>query len=83
MLTQRQLCDVELICNGGLSPLEGFVTKNEYDSIVKDHRLPNGLLFGLPIVYDTYSEDISPGDKILLVQDKVGGLPIATLEVIY
>ncbi len=62
--------------------MEGFASKREYNSIVKDYRLPNGLLFGLPIVYDTHSEDISPGDKILLVQDKVG-LPIATLEVIF
>ncbi len=80
MLSQRQLCDVELLCNGGLSPLEGFLSKREYDSVVKDHRLTNGLLFGLPIVYDTHSDDINPGDKILLVQDKID-LPIATLEV--
>jgi sulfate adenylyltransferase len=36
----------------------------EYDSVVKEMRLPSGLLFGLPIVLDTNREDISLGDKV-------------------
>ena len=27
---QRQLCDLELICNGGFSPLEGFMNESDY-----------------------------------------------------
>lgn len=60
-LSPRQLCDVELICNGGFSPLTGFMTQDEYLSVVESNRLPNGLLFGLPVVYDTDREDIKPG----------------------
>ena len=48
----------------GFSPLEHFMDKAEYDSVVKDMRLPNGLLFGLPIVLDTNREDIAVGDKV-------------------
>ena len=40
------------------------MTKEEYDSVVKDMRLPNGLLFGLPIVLDTDRDDIVVGDKV-------------------
>ena len=29
--------------------------------MVENHRLPNGLLFGLPVVFDTSREDIKPG----------------------
>ena len=31
VLSERQLCDLELIMNGGFSPLEGFMTRAEYD----------------------------------------------------
>lgn len=62
-LSPRQLCDTELICNGGFSPLEGFMTEEEYKSVVEKNRLPNGLLFGLPVVYDTDREDLKPGTR--------------------
>jgi ATP sulfurylase len=35
---------------------------------VENMRLTNGLLFGLPIVFDTDDEGIKAGDKILLKQ---------------
>lgn len=31
ILTERQLCDLELIQNGGFSPLEGFMGKADYE----------------------------------------------------
>lgn len=31
VLTDRQLCDLELILNGGFSPLEGFLTQADYE----------------------------------------------------
>ena len=65
-LSDRNACDVELLTVGAFSPLEGFMNKAEYDSVVANMRMTNGLLFGLPIVLDTDSEDIVPGDKLLL-----------------
>jgi sulfate adenylyltransferase len=79
-LSARQLCDVELLCNGGLSPLEGFMTEAEYNSVVENMRLPDGLLFGLPIVFDTNSDDVTVGDRILLKQEGTE-LAIAVLTV--
>jgi sulfate adenylyltransferase len=79
-LSPRQLCDVELITNGGLSPLDGFMNEEDYNSVVANHRLTNGLLFGLPIVFDTDSEELGPGAHILLKQEGTG-LPVATFEV--
>lgn len=76
-LTPRQLCDVELLMNGGFSPLTGFMDESSYNSVVENMALPDGLIFGLPVVFDTNSEDLQPGMTVLL---KDGDLPIATVE---
>lgn len=73
----RQLCDVELIMNGGFSPLTGFMDEATYNSVVENMALPDGTIFGLPVVFDTDDEDLQPGTTVLLKQ---GDLPIATVE---
>jgi len=73
----RQLCDVELIMNGGFSPLTGFMDEATYKSVVDSMELPDGLVFGLPVVFDTDDEDLAPGD-IALIKD--GDRDIAVIE---
>merc|ERR1719426_17146 len=63
--------------NGGLSPLTGFMDEATYKHVVENMELPNGLLFGLPIIFDTDDEDLQPGDVALL---KDGERDIATIE---
>lgn len=75
--SDRQLCDVELIMNGGFSPITGFMDEATYNHVVENVALPDGTVFGLPVVYDTNDEDLQPGTTILLKQ---GDLPIATVE---
>lgn len=57
-LTQRQLCDLELLLNGGFAPLDGFMDSTTYDSVVNDMRLPDGTVWPIPIVLDV-SEKIA------------------------
>tara|TARA_Y100001978_G_scaffold48050_1_gene43127 strand:- start:324 stop:1499 length:1176 start_codon:yes stop_codon:yes gene_type:complete len=64
--SERNACDVELLMVGAFSPLEGFMNKEDYISVVKNHRDKNGFLFGLPIVLDTDNENLNEGDKVLL-----------------
>lgn len=75
--TDRQLCDVELIMNGGFSPIDSFMDEATYNSVVENMALPDGTIFGLPVVFDTDDEDLQPGDIVLLKQ---GDLDIATIE---
>lgn len=52
ILTNRQLCDLELIMNGGFAPLEGFMNEADYTSVVNDMRLADGSLWPMPIILD-------------------------------
>ena len=51
-LAERQLCDCEMILDGGFSPLNGFMTEEDYSFVLKTMRLKNGRLFPIPIVLD-------------------------------
>jgi len=64
--SDRNACDVELLVVGGFSPLRGFMHQEDYDSVVGAHRTTSGLLFGLPIVFDTDDGSIAVGERLLL-----------------
>ena len=51
-LTTRQLCDLELLMNGGFSPLQGFMGQADYESVCSSMRLKNGLIWPMPVVLD-------------------------------
>ena len=81
-LTERQICDLELLLNGAFSPLEGFLTEAEYDGVLNDMRLPDGTLWPMPITLDVsaeFAEQVEPGQTIAL-RDREGVL-VATLEI--
>ena len=81
-LTERQLCDIELLLNGAFSPLEGFLNQDDYDSVVKTMRLTSGVLWPIPITLDVSEEfaaSIHSGDKVALRD--LEGVIIATIMV--
>ncbi len=68
-LSDRQLCDIELILNGSFSPLEGFLGKEDYAAVLKDMRLASGLLWPIPITLDVseaFADSLSHGEKVAL-----------------
>ena len=82
VLTDRQICDLEMILNGGFSPLGGFLGKDDYESVINDLRLNDGRLWPIPIMLDVTSEfaqSISIGNKITL-KDKEG-FSLAIMEI--
>jgi len=56
VLSKRQLCDIELLLNGGFSPLDGFMNKADYENVVENMRLADGTLFPMPITLDITPE---------------------------
>ena len=76
-LSQRQLCDLELLMNGGFAPLAGFMDRASYDSVLDQARLPDGSVWPIPIVLDIdaeLTEKLSPGDAMAL-RDPEGFMP--------
>ena len=81
-LSDRQLCDLELIMNDGFKPLNGFVTQQDYLHVIEDMRLYDGSLWPIPItldVDDKFISKISNSQKITL-RDKEG-FALALLQV--
>jgi sulfate adenylyltransferase len=76
--SDRNACDVELLVVGGFSPLRGFMHQEDYEAVVANHRTSSGLLFGLPIVFDTADASIAVGDRLLLTYQ---GQDLAVLTV--
>jgi sulfate adenylyltransferase len=81
-LTMRQLCDIELLLNGAFSPLEGFLDQSDYERVLDDMRLANGIFWPMPITLDVtreFAESVNEGDSIALRDPE--GVLIATMEV--
>ncbi|CAI6335787.1 unnamed protein product [Periconia digitata] len=89
VLSERQLCDLELILSGGFSPLEGFLNQKDYDGVVSENRLSDGNLFSMPITLDVSqqtidSEGVKPGARIALRDFRDDrNLAIITVEDVY
>ena len=68
-LTPRQVCDLELLMNGGFQPLKGFLTEADYDRVVEEMRLADGSLWPIPVTLDVsqaFADRIEPGQDIAL-----------------
>jgi len=81
-LTDRQICDLELLMNGAFSPLTGFMGRDEYERVVRDSRLENGMVWTIPIVLDVdgqFADKVPRGGRIGL-RDREGVL-VATMTV--
>ncbi len=81
-LTDRQVCDLELILNGGFSPLTGFLGQKDYESVCSEMHLGDGTLWPIPVVLDV-SEDLAKslnsGDSLALRDSE--GVMLAVLHV--
>jgi len=81
-LTPRQICDLELLMNGGFNPLKGFLSEVDYNSVVETMRLEDGSLWPMPITLDVgeaFAEKLNIGQDIALRDQE--GVILATMTV--
>lgn len=58
VLSPREVSDVEMLSIGAFSPLEGFLAKEDYESVIENCRLKNGLIWSIPITLSATAEEI-------------------------
>jgi sulfate adenylyltransferase len=79
--SRRILSDLELMAVGAVSPNRGFMTKDDYSSVVKEMRLVNGLPWSLPItlpVADGEMASLKEGGQAAITHE---GTPVAIMDV--
>ena len=83
-LSPRQLCDLELLMNGGFSPLRGFMTRKDYEGVCHNMRLTDGNLWPMPITLDVteeFAKKLTPGTSKIALRDPEGVmLAVLTVE---
>lgn len=81
-LTDRQICDLELLMNGGFSPLRGFMARADYGSVVDHLRLVDGTTWPIPVtldVGDDFAAQLTDGETIALRDAE--GVMLAALHI--
>jgi len=82
VLTDRQICDLELIMDGSFTPLLGFLNEDDYQNVLNNMKLGDGSVWPIPInldVDDEFIQSISNESSITL-RDKEG-FAIAILDI--
>jgi sulfate adenylyltransferase len=85
-LNSRQLSDVELIAIGAFSPLTGFMGRKDYENVVDNQRLENGLPWTIPVtlaVSEENAERVGTSSEIALTDDHAQVVAILHLEELY
>ena len=81
-LTPRQICDLELLMNGGFNPLKGFLSQADYNCVVENMRLVDDALWPIPITLDVsqgFADSVELGQDIALRDQE--GVILATITV--
>ena len=83
-ISPRSLCDLELLATGAFSPLDRFMVKADYERVLTEMRLENGVLFPIPITLPV-DEDALPswGEQITLSDARNNTLAVMQIEEVY
>ncbi|HUG43019.1 MAG TPA: bifunctional sulfate adenylyltransferase/adenylylsulfate kinase [Acidobacteriota bacterium] len=83
-ISSRSLCDLELLGCGAFSPLDRFVSRNDYERILEEMRLASGPLFPVPVTLPVEEAAPISLDRDLALRDSKNNLlGVVTVEEIY
>lgn len=83
-LSPRSVCDLELLATGAFSPLDRFMGRHDYESVLREMRLANGMIFPIPVTLPVHPEPfIVPSKKIALRSPKNELLAVMTIEEVF
>ena len=79
-LTERAVCDLELLAVGGFSPLKTFMNRLDYQGVLGDMRLASGVLFPIPVTLPVDSDAQVKLDRSVALRDSKNNL-LAVMDV--
>ncbi len=83
-VSERTVCDLEVLASGGFSPLDRFMGQADYRRVLEEMRLPDGHVFPIPITLPVTADDpVALDQQIALRNPKNEILGILTVEEIY
>ncbi len=83
-LTPRATCDLELLATGAFSPLDRFMSQEDYQSVIDSMRLANGVLYPIPVTLPVNDSWLGrEGQEIVLRDTRNDILAIMTIEQAY
>jgi sulfate adenylyltransferase len=74
VLSAREAADLDLLAVGAYSPLQGFMTRAEYDGVVDSATLPGGVAWTLPVTLPLPDPAVASGARELALVDEAGRL---------
>ncbi len=86
ILNRRQISDLEMIATGAFSPLEGFMGKEDYENVIHNMRLANGLVWSVPITLAVNKDEVKRlevGEDISLLDEFGTVLAVLHLKEIF
>ncbi|MCP4166842.1 MAG: bifunctional sulfate adenylyltransferase/adenylylsulfate kinase [Chloroflexi bacterium] len=83
-ISERAVCDLEMLATGGFSPLDRFMGQKDYQNVLDEMRLASGQLFPIPITLPVAANpNIHLGQEIALRDSKNNVLALMTIEELY
>lgn len=86
IINSRQISDLEMIAIGAFSPLEGFMLKEDYESVLESMRLQDGTVWSIPItlaIDEEQRRQLKENDDVLLISDSKEPMGVIKVEEIY
>ena len=80
-LTSRELSDLDMLASGALSPVRGFMGKEDYESVVESMRLADGLPWALPVCLAV--KEVPAGDRVALADESGRALAVLDVEEVF